>query len=374
MLEFIRKPSLNWLLAAIPACAISNYGFHADTVTFILACIAIIPLAGWMGQATEHLTERTSAGVGGLLNATFGNAAELIIALVALKAGNIEIVKASLTGSIIGNILLVLGASLFAGGLRKKEQRFNATGAKAQATLLTIAAMGFLAPAVFHHALVNSHSESVAAEHDMSVAICVILIITYGLGLLFSLKTHRHLFAGHGHSIDENTGADHKPGHSEIWPAWAALTVLGIATAFVAWVSEMLVHSVEGAAESMGMNEVFIGVIVVAVIGNAAEHSTAILMALKNRMDLSIGIAIGSSIQIALFVAPVLVFLSHLIGPQTLDLVFTIPEVLAVAAAVAITDQIADDGRSNWLEGVLLLSVYAVLAVMFYYLPAAATH
>jgi len=367
--QLLLKPSLNWLLILVPVTMIVNYGFKGtETLTFILACGSVIPLAAWMGRATEHLAERTSEGVGGLLNATFGNAAELIIALVALKAGKIDIVKASLTGSIIGNILLVLGAALLAGGLKNREQKFNSVGAHAQSTLLTLAAVALLIPAVFHHSLVATGHESPVREHGLSLAIGLILIVTYGLGLLFSLKTHKHLFAGHGHSVDEDAGADHKPGHPGTWPVWAALTVLGVATALIAWISEILVHTVEHAGHAMGMNNVFVGVIVVAVIGNAAEHSTAILMAMKNRMDLALGIAIGSSIQIALFVAPVLLFAGHFMGTP-FDLVFHLPEVLAVVAAVAITGQIATDGRSNWLEGMLLLAVYVILALMFFYLP-----
>ncbi|MFV1995432.1 MAG: calcium/proton exchanger [Verrucomicrobiales bacterium] len=363
----ILKPSLNWLLIFVPATIIVHYaGLLSETVVFVFACLAVIPLAGWMGKATEHLAERTSEGVGGLLNATFGNAAELIIAIVALRRGMTEIVKASLTGSIIGNILLVLGAALLAGGLRKKRQVFNVVGVRAQATLLTLAAVALIAPAAFHHA---TAPEGIANEVSLSVAIAVILIVVYAFGLFFSLHTHRHLFAGHGHSTSEEPGEQSSSPSPAAWPLQIALLVLFTATALVAWISEILVSTVEHSADALGMNHVFVGVIVIAVIGNAAEHSTAVLMALKDRMDLSLGIAIGSSIQVALFVAPVLVLLSHFVGPAPMDLVFTLPEVIAVALAVAITSQIAGDGESNWLEGVLLLAVYAVLAVVFYFLP-----
>lgn len=361
------KPSLNWLLVFVPAAVILNYGGPGrETWTFIAACLAVIPLAGWMGKATEHLAERTGDGIGGLLNATFGNAAELIIAFMAMRQGLDDIVKASLTGSIIGNILLVLGASLLAGGLKYKEQRFNAIGARTQSTLLTLAAIALIAPAAFHH---SGGPSAVRSESALSLDISIILLVTYALGLWFSLKTHKHYFAGHGHSVDENEGIHRDHAIHAVWPVPVALGVLIFATALVAWISEILVGSVEHAAETLGMSHVFVGVIVVAVIGNAAEHSTAILMALKNRMDLSLGIAIGSSIQVALFVAPVLVILSHFFAEKPMDLVFTLPEVIAVALAVAITSQISGDGKSNWLEGILLLAVYAVFAVVFYFMP-----
>ncbi len=360
-------PSLNWLLIFVPAAIVSKFFFEdAATFTFITSCLAIIPLAGWMGKATEHLAERTGDGIGGLLNATFGNAAELIIAIVALSKGMTDIVKASLTGSIIGNILLVLGASMIAGGLKHSEQKFNATGARMQSTLLTLAAIGLVAPAAFHHSV---GTQGQLQESHVSLAIAIILLVTYALGLWFSLRTHRHLFSGHGHSTENNLAGEVDHPTSSTWPLSVAITVLVIATTFVAWISEILVGTVEHAAEAFGMNAIFVGVIIVAVIGNAAEHSTAILMALKNRMNLSLGIAIGSSIQVALFIAPALVILSFFIAPVPMDLVFTLPEVIAVVVAVAITSQISSDGRSNWLEGALLLSVYAIFAVVFYYLP-----
>lgn len=360
-------PSLNWLLVFVPAAIISKFFFaDAATFTFIASCLAIIPLAGWMGKATEHLAERTGDGIGGLLNATFGNAAELIIAIVALSKGMTDIVKASLTGSIIGNILLVLGASMIAGGFKHSEQKFNATGARMQSTLLTLAAVGLVAPAAFHHSV---GARGQLQESHVGLAISIILLVTYALGLWFSLKTHRHLFSGHGHSAEDSVEGSTDHPTSATWPLGIAIGVLVIATAFVAWISEILVGTVEHAAETFGMNAIFVGVIIVAVIGNAAEHSTAVLMALKNRMNLSVGIAIGSSIQVALFIAPVLVILSFFIAPTPMDLVFTLPEVIAVVVAVAITSQISSDGRSNWLEGVLLLSVYAIFAVVFYYLP-----
>ena len=362
MMTALLKPSLNWLLVCIPLAVYSHYGQNAPTAAFVFACLAIIPLAGWMGKSTEHLAERTSEGIGGLLNATFGNAAELIIAIVALSKGMTEIVKASLAGSIIGNILLVLGASFLAGGLKNPTQRFNVKGARIQATLLLLAAIALIAPAAFHH---SGGAQASSSEGPLSVAISIVLLGAYALGLLFSLRTHKHLFAGHG-AVAEDAEA-HSAG---VWPLKKALAVLVLATALVAFMSELLVAEVDEAAERLGMSQVFVGVIVVAIVGNAAEHSTAIIMAVKNKMDLALGIAIGSSIQIALFIAPVLVLLSYAFGPVPMNLVFTLPEVIAVTLAVALTSQIAGDGESNWLEGVLLLAVYLILGVVFYFLPA----
>jgi Ca2+:H+ antiporter len=356
------KFSLNWFLVFLPVTiALEWFWPEQQTWIFLSACIAIVPLAGWMGRATEHLAERTGEAVGGLLNATFGNAAELIIALVALNKGLYDVVKASLTGSIIGNVLLVLGAAVLAGGLRHKVQRFNALSARIQSTMLTLAAIALVLPAAYH-LLAGPGLER--READLSLEISVILIVTYGLSLLFSLHTHKRLIAAESEVAAEREEHGHAP-----WPVGRALAILLGATALVAWVSEILVGSVEHAAETFGMTEVFVGVFVVAIVGNAAEHSSAILVAIKNRMDLSLAIAIGSSLQIALFVAPVLVLASYFLGPRPMDLVFTPAEVLAVALSVIIVGQIAGDGESHWLEGVQLLAVYAILGLVFYFLP-----
>ena len=322
---------------------------------------AFVPLAALLSRATEEVASRTGDTAGGLLNATFGNMAELIIAIMALREGLTEIVKASLTGSIIGNLLLVMGLSFFIGGVRFREQRFNAAGARTLATMMLLAALGLLVPAAFHHL---ADPEGLTHERTLSTEISVVLLLTYLASLLFSLRTHKHLFTG-----TSAEAAEVETDHAEPWSLGRSLAVLAGATALIAWVSEMLVGTVEPAAEAFGMSHVFIGVIVVAVIGNAAEHSTALLVAVKNRMDLSVGIAIGSSVPIALFVAPVLVLLSYLVGPQPMDLVFTPFEVLSVVAAVWVASQIAGDGRSDWLEGLQLLAVYIVLAVAFYFLP-----
>jgi Ca2+:H+ antiporter len=352
---------LNWLLLFVPiAIGLEFFAPASQTLIFAAACLAIIPLAGWLGRATEQLAHHTGEGIGGLLNATFGNAAELIIAIMALRKGLYPVVKASLTGSVIGNLLLVLGVSVVAGGVRHKEQDFNPTGARAQSTMLTLAAIGLIMPAAFHFL---AGSKAAVDEDSLSLEISILLLLTYGAHLLFSLYTHKQLFEGE--TVETGARED-----AEWSMKKAALVLVGV-TLLVAWISEILVGSVEEAALTFGMTRVFVGVIVVAVIGNAAEHSTAVLMALKNRMELSMGIAIGSSLQIALFVAPLLVLLSHFIGPRPMDLVFTPAEVLAVFVAVLITGQIASDGKSNWLEGVQLLGVYLILALVFYFLPEA---
>ncbi len=378
------KPSLSWLLVCVPAAAIGAYVFpDYQTTLFVLSSLAILPLAGILGEATEHITTHTGEGVGGLLNATFGNAAELIIAVMALRLGLHEVVKASITGSIIGNILLVMGASFFAGGLKFNIQKFNPTAARAQATMLTLAAIALILPAIFHQ-LNMSRPDAVRIESDLSLEISIVLIITYAASLLFSLVTHKDLFKGGGThggaealdaaeahaALAHGAAGDSAHGHAGQWSLARSLSTLAVATVFIAWMSELLVGSVEHAAHAFGMTNVFIGVIVVAVIGNAAEHSTAIMMARKNRMDLSFGIAIGSSVQVALFVAPVLVFLSYVVGPRPMDLVFTSVEVIAVGLAVLIMEQISSDGESNWLEGVQLLSVYIILGIVFFFLPS----
>jgi Ca2+:H+ antiporter len=364
----VLKPSLDWLLIFIPVVVwVEHFNPGAHIAIFACACLAVLPLAGWLGRATEHLAERTGEGIGGLLNATFGNAAELIIALIALRKGLFDVVKASLTGSIIGNILLMLGAAFVAGGMKYSTQRFNQSGARIQATMLTLASIGLIVPAAFHY-LAGPHAA--ALEGGLSLEISVVLLLTYALSLLFSLRTHKQLFTGIPAPTDhrkEHQAADHHPS----WPLSRSIAVLAVSTALIAWMSEILVGSVEQAAHTLGMTSVFVGVIVVAIIGNAAEHSTAILVARKNRMDLSLGIAIGSSIQIALFVSPLLVVASYFIAPRPMDLVFTPAEVLAIGLAVMITGEIASDGECNWFEGVQLLAVYLIMGIVFYFLPEA---
>jgi Ca2+:H+ antiporter len=361
---FSAQNILNVLLVFVPIAIVLEYVVHAPAEwIFVTSCLAIIPLAGLMGKATEHLAERVGEGIGGLLNATFGNAAELIIAIMALRAGLYDVVKASLTGSIIGNILLVFGLSALIGGARFSIQTFNKTAANLGTTMLTLAAIGLVVPAIFHSLVEGSDVK--VAEQDLSLEIAIILMTTYILSLVFTLRTHKHLYAG-GHGDGESDEALGTQG----WSTRRSLAVLLIATAFVALMSEFLVGAVQAAAKSFGMTEVFVGVILVAIIGNAAEHSTAVLMAIKNKMDIAINIAVGSSIQIALFVAPVMVFLSYVIGPEPMDLIFTSFEVLAITLSVAIMALISQDGESNWMEGVQLLAVYGIVGIAFFYLPA----
>jgi Ca2+:H+ antiporter len=347
------------LLVFVPISLILEL-LHTDPVwIFSASALAIIPLAGLMGKATEYLAVHVGAGLGGLLNASFGNAAELIIAIMALRAGLLDVVKASITGSIIGNILLVLGLSVLVGGLKFERQTFNRTAAGLGATLLALSAIGLVVPAIFH---IVVRGNPAAHEQELSLEIALVLFVTYLLSLIFTLRTHKHLYAGEEHhSGDEALGI-----HG--WSKTKAVLVLLIATAFVALMSEFLVGAVEHTAHTFGMTDVFVGVILVAIIGNAAEHSTAVLMAGKNQMDLALNIAVGSSIQVALFVAPVLVFIGYLIG-QPMNLLFTVFEVVSVAISVGVVSLIAMDGESNWMEGVQLLAVYVILAIAFYFLP-----
>ncbi len=357
---FAPENLLNWLLIFVPAAIILELMHASPIAIFATSSLAIIPLAGWMGRATEHLAEKLGEGIGGLLNATFGNAAELIIALMAMRQGLFDVVKASITGSIIGNILLVLGLSILLGGLKYPHQVFNRTAASLGSTLLALSAIGLLLPAVFHILVVGKPN---VREQDLSLEIAIVLFITYILSLVFALRTHSHLYSG---GVEEKKEREEVGGHS--WSRGKSILVLTIATSLVALMSEFLVGAVDEASKTLGLTEVFVGVILVAIIGNAAEHSTAILVALKNKMDLALNIAIGSSMQVALFVAPVLVFASYLFGTP-MNLLFTPLEVIAIAASVAIVALISQDGESNWMEGVLLLAVYTVLGLTFYFLP-----
>ena len=356
--------ALQLLLAFLPLAVAADWLGWGGSAVFGSAALAIVPLAGLMGRATETLAARLGAGIGGLLNATFGNAAELIIALMALRKGLHDVVKASLTGSIIGNILLVLGLAILVGGIGRERQRFDRAAAAVGSTLLTLAAIGLVIPAVFHFVLEGAvrhatltPAREVLLEHELSVEIAVVLFATYLLHLWFSLRTHRHLYAGQQHA---------EPHAAPPGTPLAAGVQLLVATVLIAWMSELLVGAVEEASHAFGLTEIFVGVIVVAIVGNAAEHSTAVLVARKNHMDLAFNIAIGSSIQIALLVAPLLVFASYVVGPGPLDLRFTVFEVVAVGMAVFVVNLVAQDGESNWLEGALLVIVYLILAAAFF--------
>ena len=352
--------ALNWLLLFVPlAIGVKLLAPERYLLIFLASSLAILPLAGWMGRATEQLAERMGEGVGGLLNATFGNAAELIIALAALRAGLHDVVKASIIGSIVGNILLVLGAAMLAGGLRYREQHYNPAGARSQATMLTLAAIALVLPAAFQIAA-GSTPEGLGR---FSLSISVVLLLVYLLYLIFTLVTHASLFAG-SHALEEGEA------HATPWPVSRSALVLAAATAAVAWISEIMVGAIEPTAHQLGLSNVFVGVFVVAILGNAAEHATAITVALKNRMDLSLSIAIGSSVQVALFVAPVLVLASLFLGPAPMDLAFPAGLVLTVLLSALITGQVAGDGRSDWLKGIQLLAVYLVLGLAFFFLPS----
>lgn len=335
----------------VPAAVILEFAHARPTLVFLVSAIAIVPLANLMGLATEELAARTGPTFGGLMNATLGNAAELIIGIFALRAGLIELVKASLTGSIIGNLLLILGLSLFVGGLGRPTQHFNRQAAGMNVALLALAAVGLVVPALFD--FTHPRGRAIVLEH-LSITVAVVLMAVYLLSLLFSLKTHSELFRPAG---------THEP------PAWSlrrSVIALVVATGLVAWLSEILIGVTEETIADLGVSELFIGIIIIPIVGNAAEHGAAVLMAAKDKMDLSFAIAVGSSTQVALFVAPLLLFISLLLG-QPMDLAFTAFEVTAVALATGVVTVISLDGESNWLEGAQLLAVYGILAAAFFF-------
>lgn len=337
--------------------SIGLHFLHADaTWVFVTAGLAIVPLAKLMGEATEHLSVKTGPGIGGLLNATFGNATEFIIAIIALQKGLPDIVRASITGSIIGNILFVLGMAMIAGGYNRKEQNFDIRAAGAGIGMLVVAIVGITIPTLFHYLVPKA---TVDHDHSISLAVSVIFFVCYVCYLVFSLKTHKDVFAGE-HNEEDIDGTSWSIKRS-------TLTLIG-ATVAVAIVSEVLVGSVEHAAKSWGLNDLFVGVFLLAVIGNAAEHSTAILVAMKNKMELAFQIAVGSSVQLALLVAPVLVFFGYFMGIP-LDLVFEPLEASILVASVLIVWAVSMDGKTNWMEGVMLMGIYAISGVVFYYHP-----
>jgi len=349
------------LLLFIPVSLAAHFLGWGDLIVFCTAALGILPLAGWMGTATEEIAVVIGPVLGGLLNATFGNATELIIALVGLKAGLINVVKASITGSIISNLLLVMGFSMFFGGLRYKEQVFQSDIARMNASSMNLAVIAMLIPTAMNYTSIGISDQTL---QDLSLAVAVVLILVYGLTLLFSMKTHAYLYEVGVADIDEEEASpsEEKPN------VWFWSVILLACTLGVAVESELLVDSLTVATSSLGLTALFTGVIVVPIVGNAAEHATAIAVALKNKMDLSVSVAVGSSLQIALFVAPVLVIAGWLFG-QPMNLDFNPFELVAVAVAVLIANSISSDGKSNWLEGTLLLATYAVLAFAFYFHP-----
>jgi Ca2+:H+ antiporter len=350
------RSALYSLLVFVPASFWLGLTHASPVAVFVVSCLAIVPLAGLMGEATEHLAHRAGPGVGGLLNATFGNAAELIIGFMALRAGELEIVKASLTGSIIGNMLMVLGFAMLLGGWKHKELRFNRLAAETGSGMMLLAVVALVIPAIY--ATVTHHREPEHIE-SISLDISLVLILTYVASLIFQFRTHQRFFAPEG-------GAAAEVAEGRPWSVWTSSTVLLVAAVLTGFVSEFLVHAVDAAGTALGLGKVFMGVVVVAVIGNAAEHSTAVLVAMKDKMDLAFGIAMGSSMQIALFVAPVLVIAGHLIG-RPLGLEFTLLEVAAVMLSVFAVANLVQDGKTNWFEGAQLLAIYWILAVTFYF-------
>jgi len=353
------------------AFAVHWFGHGAawePAVTFALAAIGVIPLAQLMGEATGHLACRIGPTWGGLLNASFGNAAELIIAIIALTKGLNEVVKASVTGSILGNLLLVAGGAMVVGGWRREEQRFSRQAAEASAGLLTLAVAAMLCPAIFHFSAERMHDRALA-EHEwrVSLATSVVLLLIYALGLLFTLRTHKHLFSSASHGGTHGT-----PG----WSVGRSVVVLLLASAGIGVVAELLVGSAAAVAQSFGWNSVFVGVILLAIVGNAAEHSTAVRLAHADDMNTAMAITYQSSLQIALFVTPILVFTSALLValglPQAahLDLVFTPLEVVSVMLTVFTVVVVCMNGRTNWFEGTLLLGLYLILGIAFFFVPA----
>jgi Ca2+:H+ antiporter len=343
------------LVVSFPLCVVSHFAF-SGTLTFAFACLALIPLARIMGEATEVISHKVGAGLGGLMNASFGNAAELIVAIAALRSGQLGVVKASITGAVLGNILLVLGAAVIAGGIKREKQTFNTTAALSGSAMMFLALTAMSIPDLFHTARGEAALE---VMRPMSIGISIILLIVYVLSLIFSLRTHKHIYAGEDQGTPEELPA---------WSVKKATALLILATVGVAIVAEILVHALEDAIKGFGFTHTFVGVVIIAIVANAAEHSTAVIVALKNKMDLAFNIAFESSKQIALFVAPVLVLLSIPMG-QNLTLEFTHMEVVGMAVGVGAATLIGLDGESNWLEGVMLLGVYAILAVAFFFIP-----
>lgn len=357
-------------LGFIPVSIAAHFLGWGDLIVFITAALAIIPLAGWMGTATEEIAVVLGPSLGGLMNATFGNATELIIAVFALRAGLVNVVKSSITGSIIGNLLLVMGLSMLLGGLKFKEQTFQPTIARLNASSMNLAIIAILLPTAVDF---TSAGIEQSILQKLSISVAIVLMLVYGLTLLFSMKTHSYLYdvgiaeeSGEAVvALSDPTEAHESPEEVNL-PLW--IGILLAATIVVAVESEFLVGTLEIASKQLGLSELFTGVIILPVIGNAAEHATAVTVALKDKMDLSLNVAVGSSMQIALFVGPLLVLIGALMG-QPMDLDFNNFELLTVVVAVLVANSISADGKSNWLEGTLLLATYAVIGLSFYFHP-----
>ncbi len=349
------------MLIFVPIAFIIGFtGIGGGTFEFLISALAIIPMAKLLGTATEELALRLGSGIGALLNATFGNATELIIAVIALLNGLTEVVKASITGAIIANLLFGLGLSIVLGGLRREKQSFNPVGISASSSQMAVATIGLVIPAVFYYTIPAPHRSDVLIE-DLSLGVAGVLFVAYLAQLLFTLRTHPHLYSEEAAAeLDTN----------EAWTIRKSLIVLLASTVIIAFLSEFLVNGVEYLTTTLGWTELFVGVILIAILGGAAESMTAITAAMKNKMNLTMGVTLGSSTQIALFVAPVLVFVGFFVGGKSeLTLLFQPFEIASLFFAVLIVDRIARDGESNWFEGVQLLAVYAILAVAFFLHP-----
>lgn len=355
---------LKYLLIFIPISFIGEFLKISPSINFIFAALSIIPLAGLMGEATEEISFYTGPKVGGFLNSTFGNATELIISFFALKAGLFDVVKASIVGSVIGNILLVLGASMFAGGLKFKTQKFNKKIVEVSSSMLLFAVIGLSIPAVFTHTLDKSLIST--RYEDFSIFVAAVMFIIYILSLVFSFFTHKNVYEATEKENDSslNNINEEESEDKNKWSLKKAIAILAISTVCIAIESEFLVNGVDAITSTLGLSDLFVGIILIPIIGNAAEHSTAVSMALKNKMDVSVEIAIGSSLQIILFVTPVLIFLSLLFKPMSI--VFNGFELVSMFLAVLIVNRIASDGESHWLEGFQLLAVYLIIAAGFF--------
>jgi len=356
---------INALLIFIPIAVILERAWpEAHTWIFFTAAVAIIPIARLIVEATEHIAARTGDAVGGLLNATFGNAPELIIAIVALKAGLFDMVRASLIGAILANLLLALGIAFLLGGLRYHNQEYNAGATRMYSSMMLIAVISLIVPSAFNRFF--APDETIRQEQLLNMGMVIVLLLAYALYLVFMLKTHAEFFAG------ANTEGEHH-GVGEHWGLPRAVGSLVLASVLAAWMSEILVGAAEGTGKALGMSQTFIGIVFLAIVGGAAESGSAIATARRNKMDLSMGIALGSCIQIALFVAPMLVLLSYVVAPQPLELSFGRAEMGSLFLAVLIGAIVSGDGRANWYKGVQLITVYTIIAFLFYFLPESAT-
>ena len=360
------KPSINWLLAFIPiTLALEHSHRFSPPVIFFSAALAIVPIAALIVHATEHLSHYTGDAVGGLLNATFGNAPELIIAIVALKAGLFDMVRASIIGAILANLLLALGVAFLLGGLKYRDQDYNPKATRIYSSMMLIAVISLVIPSAFSRFF--SPTGTIREEQILNLGMAFVLLAAYGLYLFFMLKTHPHLFA----SAAPAPGQPLEHHHEVVWSVPRAVGSLIGASVAAAWMSEILVGAAEGTGQALGMSQVFIGIVILAVVGGAAESGSAVAMARKNKMDLTMGIALGSCIQIALFVAPVLVLLSYFVAPQPLELAFGRAELGTLFMGVLIGNLVASEGQSNWYKGVQLITVYVIFATLFYFIPDA---